>query len=45
MAAKARASVLADHTCRHRAEQLLRIISTLDRVPRKTPSECEEATP
>ena len=30
MAAKARASVLTDHTCRHRAEQLLGIVSTLN---------------
>jgi spore maturation protein CgeB len=45
MATKARASVLAHHTCRHRAEQLLQIVRTLNRVPRTTPHEYEEATP
>jgi spore maturation protein CgeB len=35
MAAKARACVLAQHTCRHRAEQLLRIVATLDRAPHR----------
>ncbi|WP_407158613.1 glycosyltransferase [Bradyrhizobium sp. STM 3557] len=42
MAARARAAVLASHTCRHRAEQLLRIVSTLDRSPGSTaPAELE----
>jgi hypothetical protein len=40
--ARARDAVLAGHTCRHRAEQLLRIVSTLDRAAQSTaPGEFE----
>jgi spore maturation protein CgeB len=44
MAARARACVLAHHTCRHRAEQLLQIVNTMDRAPqRAAPVEFEGA--
>ena len=44
MAANARACVLAHHTCRHRAEQLLGIVNTMDRARQcATPAEFEGA--
>ncbi len=42
MAARARAAVLASHTCRHRAEQLLRLVSALGHAARSAvPAEFE----
>jgi spore maturation protein CgeB len=43
MAAKARACVLAHHTCRHRAEQLLQIANALNCAPQATSVELEGA--
>jgi spore maturation protein CgeB len=43
MAANARNAVLARHTCRHRAQELLQIVSTLNGPQATTPSEFEGA--
>jgi spore maturation protein CgeB len=45
MATRARQCVLAHHTCRHRAEQLLQIVATLDRPPQRATSAELEGAP